>query len=160
LDIEVTEHGASRLSERGIGLEEVEGILKNADQVVEGDEEAQIAQKVVERGGEDLLLRAVYVEEDKGLKLITAYLTSKIREVHGEKGMKASYDEEEDALYIKLREGEYQESEEAREGVILDFDGGGNLLGIEVLQASSKLTQDELTSVGLEITRKGKAGAV
>lgn len=68
--------------------------------------------------------------------------------------MRASYDEDADALYIKLKEGEYLESEEAKEGVVLDYDSEGDLLGIEILNASSKLTRDELTSVGLEINRR------
>ena len=51
--------------------------------------------------------------------------------------MKARYDEEVDALYIRLRKGEYYESDEIKEGFILDYDADGNIVGIEILDASS-----------------------
>ncbi|MFP4558702.1 MAG: DUF2283 domain-containing protein [Archaeoglobaceae archaeon] len=70
--------------------------------------------------------------------------------------MKVSYDEEADALYIKLRDGDYDESDEVQDGIILDYDGGGNLLAIEILNASSRFTLQDLTNVSFELqsTRK------
>jgi len=53
--------------------------------------------------------------------------------------MKVRYDEEADALYIKLREGEYHESDEIRDGFILDYDVDGNIIAIEILNASSRV---------------------
>lgn len=70
--------------------------------------------------------------------------------------MKVSYDEEADALYIKLRDGDYDESDEVQEGIILDYDGEGNLLAIEILNASTRFTLQDLTNVSFELqsTRK------
>jgi uncharacterized protein YuzE len=67
--------------------------------------------------------------------------------------MRVRYDEEADALYIKLREGEYHESDEIRDGFILDYDVDGNIIGIEILDASVHLAPAELSTVNFEITR-------
>ncbi len=55
--------------------------------------------------------------------------------------MVIKYDKEADALYIKLSEGKVAESDEEKPGVILDYDVDGNILGIEVLDASKKMPQ-------------------
>lgn len=50
--------------------------------------------------------------------------------------MKVIYDKETDTLSIVLRPGKVAESDEARPGVILDYDKSGRLLSIELLDAS------------------------
>ena len=50
--------------------------------------------------------------------------------------MKVIYDKESDTLSIVLRPGKVAESDEARSGVILDYDKSGRLLSIELLDAS------------------------
>jgi uncharacterized protein YuzE len=68
--------------------------------------------------------------------------------------MKVRYDEEADALYIQLRKGEYYESDEIKEGFILDYDADGNIVGIEILEASSNLTPADLSTVNFEISHQ------
>ena len=70
--------------------------------------------------------------------------------------MRVRYDEEADALYIKLREGEYHESDEIRDGFILDYDVDGNIIGIEILDASTHLAPAELSIVNFEIQATGE----
>ncbi|MDO9223244.1 MAG: DUF2283 domain-containing protein [Caulobacter sp.] len=53
--------------------------------------------------------------------------------------MTLRYDPEADAVYIKLADGDYDESEEVSPGVILDFTQGGQVMGIEILSASKTL---------------------
>lgn len=53
--------------------------------------------------------------------------------------MKVKYDKEVDIVYIQLNDSEVSESDESREGVILDYDSHGNIVGIEVLEASKKM---------------------
>lgn len=53
--------------------------------------------------------------------------------------MTLRYDPEADAVYIKLAEGDYDESEEVSPGVILDFTRGGQVMGIEILTAGKTL---------------------
>ncbi len=50
--------------------------------------------------------------------------------------MKVIYDKESDTLSIILRKGKVADSDEARPGVILDYDKAGLLLSIELLDAS------------------------
>ena len=68
--------------------------------------------------------------------------------------MKVRYDEEADALYIQLRTGEYYESDEIKQGFILDYDADSNVIGIEILEASSNLTPADLSTVNFEISRQ------
>ena len=53
--------------------------------------------------------------------------------------MKVTYDPETDTLRIVFSSGPVEESDEAKPGVILDYDGSGNIVGIEVLDASKHM---------------------
>jgi len=52
--------------------------------------------------------------------------------------MKLSYDSKTDSLYIHLSDTPSIDSDEVAEGVILDFDKNGTLVGIDVQHASEK----------------------
>ena len=53
--------------------------------------------------------------------------------------MKLNYYPETDSLYIDLAERSSSESKEVSEGVVLDYDADGNLVGIDIDNASKKL---------------------
>lgn len=55
--------------------------------------------------------------------------------------MKIKYDKETDILYIRLKDVAIDESEEDKKGVILDYSADGQLVGIEVLNASKSMDQ-------------------
>jgi YD repeat-containing protein len=55
--------------------------------------------------------------------------------------MKATYDPKTDTLTLELAPGPVAESDEDKPGVILDYDADGNLIGIEVLDASQRVAQ-------------------
>lgn len=56
--------------------------------------------------------------------------------------MKASYDQKSDILSVILKDGvSVAESDEDKPGVILDYDEGGNLVSIEILDASKRVTE-------------------
>jgi uncharacterized protein YuzE len=50
--------------------------------------------------------------------------------------MKVKYDKETDILYIKLSDESIEESDQEKKGIILDYSKAGNLVGIEILNAS------------------------
>lgn len=57
--------------------------------------------------------------------------------------MKIKYDKESDIVYIKFSDSEIIESDENKPGIIIDYDKEGNITGIEVLNASSKMLQPD-----------------
>ena len=53
--------------------------------------------------------------------------------------MKVVYDQRVDILRIVFNNAVIEESDEEKPGVILDYDGDGNLIGLEVLEASKRI---------------------
>jgi uncharacterized protein YuzE len=53
--------------------------------------------------------------------------------------MKVTYDPEVDVLRILFRDAPVEESDEDKPGVILDYDKDGNVVGVEVLNASQRV---------------------
>jgi uncharacterized protein YuzE len=53
--------------------------------------------------------------------------------------MKLTYDPEVDVLRIVLSDAEIEESDEDKPGVILDYDKNGNVVGLEILDASKRV---------------------
>jgi len=58
--------------------------------------------------------------------------------------MKLNYFAETDSLYIDLSEQPSASSKEISEGVVLDYDAKGNLVGIDIDNASSKVELKQL----------------
>ncbi len=58
--------------------------------------------------------------------------------------MKLNYYADTDSLYIDLSEQPSVESREISEGVVLDYDAGGNLAGIDIDNASKKVQLQQL----------------
>lgn len=53
--------------------------------------------------------------------------------------MKVTYDPEVDVLRILFSQSSIEESDEDKPGVIIDYDNAGNIVGIEVLNASKRI---------------------
>ena len=58
--------------------------------------------------------------------------------------MKLNYYPETDSLYIDLSEQPSAESKEITEGILLDYDVKGNLVGIDIDNASTKVELEKL----------------
>jgi uncharacterized protein YuzE len=67
--------------------------------------------------------------------------------------MKLAYHADTDSLYIDLSEHPSTESREISEGIVLDYDAAGQLVGIDIDNASRKVQLERLvlTGVGGEI---------
>jgi len=53
--------------------------------------------------------------------------------------MKVKYDKEVDVLYFVFSQNKIKESDEDKPGIILDYDDKGDIVGIEILNASKKM---------------------
>jgi uncharacterized protein YuzE len=65
--------------------------------------------------------------------------------------MKVRFDEETDALYIRLNDAPVNESEEVSPGVVLDFDAENRVVGIEVLNVQKRLPDAHLKQIQFEV---------
>jgi uncharacterized protein YuzE len=63
--------------------------------------------------------------------------------------MNITYDPKTDTLTIALKSGPIIESNEEKPGIILDYDEKGNLVGLEVLDASKSIP--ELTTMEFHV---------
>ncbi len=64
--------------------------------------------------------------------------------------MKIEYDKEADALYIQLREASTQDNIDIEEGVTVDLDEKKYIVGIEILDASKRLSLKDLVNITIE----------
>lgn len=55
--------------------------------------------------------------------------------------MKVIYDQETDTLTVIFKDAPVAESDESKPGVILDYDNEGDIISIEILDASKRVTQ-------------------
>ena len=65
--------------------------------------------------------------------------------------MDISYDTKADAMYIKFKDGKFKRNKEIEEGIIVDLAADGGILGIEVLDVSTKFKPKELAKVNIEM---------
>lgn len=64
--------------------------------------------------------------------------------------MKIEYDKEVDALYIRLRDVKPEDTKDIEEGVTIDLDTKGHIVGIEILDASDRFGIDALVNISIE----------
>jgi uncharacterized protein YuzE len=63
--------------------------------------------------------------------------------------MKVIYDRDTDTLSIILRSGKVADSDETREGLIMDYDKTGKLISIELLDASEQVNRPHAVEFAL-----------
>ena len=64
--------------------------------------------------------------------------------------MKLHFDDEANALYLRLDDSKIIESEEVQPGIVLDFDERGEVVGIEILHVKDRVPLVDLRRVQLE----------
>jgi len=64
--------------------------------------------------------------------------------------LKIEYDKEADALYIQLREAEVGDNLDIEEGGTIDLDENRHIVGIEILDASKKLSLRDLVNITIK----------
>ncbi len=64
--------------------------------------------------------------------------------------MRLKVDQKSDALYFRLDESPVAESEEIRPGIVLDFDARDNVVGIEILNLSRRISEEMIRNFKFE----------
>jgi len=64
--------------------------------------------------------------------------------------MRLKFDKESDALYFRLDETLVVESEQVQPDVILDFDAAGQVIGVEILNVSKRVSAEQLRTLQFE----------
>jgi uncharacterized protein YuzE len=64
--------------------------------------------------------------------------------------LKIEYDKQADALYILLREAQVDDNIDIEEGVTVDLDEKRHIVGIEILDASKKLSLKNIVNITIE----------
>ena len=65
--------------------------------------------------------------------------------------MRMTMDKEADALYIRFDEAKIVESEEVSDGIILDFDASGRVVGFEMLHVRQRFPNADLSHVDVQM---------
>lgn len=66
--------------------------------------------------------------------------------------MKVHFDEQADALYVRLDDSPVAESEEVRPGIVLDFNAAHQVVGIEILRVKERVPLAHLKQIQFEVT--------
>ena len=61
--------------------------------------------------------------------------------------MKIEYDKEVDALYIYLQEKEVYKTKEIEEGVNIDFDEEGKVIGLEIIGVTQRYKLEDIFNI-------------
>ncbi len=64
--------------------------------------------------------------------------------------MKIEYSKEADAIYVYFKEEYVAKSKEIEDGVVVDFDEKGQLIGIEVLDVSQRFSLSDIVNINIE----------
>ncbi len=64
--------------------------------------------------------------------------------------MKIEYSKEADAIYVYFKEDFVEKSKEIEDGIVIDFDKNGQLIGIEALDASKRFNLADIVNVNIE----------
>jgi uncharacterized protein YuzE len=137
-------HARFEMKRRGISRALAEATIRAPGQVVPSKKGREIYQSLIGRLGR-LLLRVIVKEDDNGDGL----QDQQSQEILEGRLMKVIYDRETDTLSIILRPGKVADSDEAREGLIMDYDKAGKLLSIELLDASEQVNRPHAVEFAL-----------
>ena len=64
--------------------------------------------------------------------------------------MKIEYDKEVDALYIRIQEKRVAHTKEIEEGINLDFDADGKVIGLEIIGATERYSPEDIFNLSTE----------
>jgi uncharacterized protein YuzE len=137
----ITPHAAFEMQRRRVPEAAVRSVLASPDQRYPVRAGRDVLQSKFRLRGKTYLVR-VFVDVDRApAEVVTIYLTSQVAILEREI-VKASYDARTDTLSVIFRaDVQIAESDEDKPGIILDYDKDGNLVSLEILDASQRVTE-------------------
>ena len=139
MNYELSDHVREEIARRRIPLAVVESVLANPQQKVPEHGDVLCYQSRIDINQKEYLVRVMVNETLRPAKVVTVYRTGKSQKILEGDTMKVIYDPEVDVLRILFRNAPIEESDEDKPGVILDYDKKGNIVGLEVLNASERI---------------------
>jgi len=135
----ITPHAVFEMRRRQIEESALRGVLAAPEQRYAVRSGRDVLQSRITIARRTYLLR-VFVDIDRQpAEVVTVYPGC---EVFEDKSVRATYDASTDTLSIILKaDAVIAESDEDKPGVILDYDGDGNLVSLEILDASTRVTE-------------------
>lgn len=128
-------HAQKEIERRGIPLAVVEAILEKPDQIVPERGILKACQSKREIGGKMSGHRGRFCKANGSRYSVP---DGQDREIQGE-AVKVTSDPAVDVLRILLSDTPVEESDKDKPGVILDYDKDGNVVGLEILEASKRI---------------------
>ena len=64
--------------------------------------------------------------------------------------MEITFDKEADAVYIEFSNGDFASNKKIDDDTILDLDKDGNIIGIEILSVSNRISKDFLSEINVK----------
>lgn len=65
--------------------------------------------------------------------------------------MRITYDPDHDVMYIKFLDEKIADSVEVEEGVIIDYSENGKIVGIEIINASTRVGSHPLSEISIRL---------
>jgi uncharacterized protein YuzE len=65
--------------------------------------------------------------------------------------MKITYDPKADAMYIQFQKEKYSISKEVGKGMIVDYTESGEVIGIEILEASKRMPIESIQEITISV---------
>jgi uncharacterized protein YuzE len=126
------------MEKRNIPLQIVSLIFNSSEQILEEDGLKVYGELFTATSNKFYLIR-IYVNDKIILKkLLTPTGLVKSTNIR-DRTMKAEYDAVVDVLTVRWSDRAIEESDSVSPGVVLDYDREGNVIGIEILNASEKI---------------------